>query len=84
MFRAQRNVSESMTSTCFGAKSGNPGSRGERLGYVVDVTKELDREAPGVAAVICSDLLIVSLQILRRVAMSGIFSVFSRLCGALT
>lgn len=72
MFRAQRNVSESTTSMRASDKSGNEGSKGESSGYVVEVTKVLDREAPGVVAMMCSDLLIVSSQILRRVAMSGI------------
>lgn len=71
MFRAQRKVSESTTSMRWRDRSGNEGSRGESSGYVVEVMKELDEEAPGVVAVMCSDLFIVSSQIWRRVAMSG-------------
>lgn len=71
MFRAHRNVSESMTSMRFGAKAGNVGSKGESSGYVVFVIKVLDNEAPGVVAVMCSERLIVSSQIWRRVAISG-------------
>ena len=72
MFRAQRKVSESTTSMRWRVKSGNEGSKGESSGYVVEVTKVLDREAPGVVVVMCSDLFMVSSQIWRRVAMSGI------------
>lgn len=79
MVRAQRNVSESMTSMRFGGKEGNVGAKGEREGYVVSVMKVLDREAPGVVVVMCSDRLIVSSQIWRRVAMSGMVLLLLRL-----
>ena len=70
MSRAQAKVSESTTETVLSERSGNEGSKGESSGYVVRSMSELDSEAPGVFVVMDSDRLIVSSQILRRVARS--------------
>jgi len=71
MALAQAKVSESMTLMVSRQRSGNRGSRGESLGYVVRSIRELDSEAPGVFVVMNSDRFVVSSQILRRVARSG-------------
>lgn len=76
MSRAQAKVSESTTETVLSERSGNEGSKGESSGYVVRSMRELDSEAPGVFVVMDSDRLIVSSQILRRVARSGSIFVF--------
>ena len=71
MALAQAKVSESMTLMVSRQRSGNRGSRGESLGYVVRSIRELDSEAPGVFVVMNSDRFVVSSQILRRVDRSG-------------
>lgn len=81
MALAQAKVSESMTLMVESERSGNKGSKGESSGYMVRSMKVLDNEAPGVVVVMCEDLLIVSSQILRRVARSGSMVLFCD-CGS--